>query len=135
MLGYLILLFTVVPVVELALLIKIGQYIGVGYTLGIVIITGITGAYLAKKQGFLTLRRIEKDINQGRMPTDRLFDGVLILGSGILLLTPGFITDLIGFMGLVPWTRNLFKGWLKRKIMDMINQGKVITITSFKPLD
>lgn len=134
MLGYLILLFTVVPIVELALLIKMGQYIGVGYTLGIVILTGVTGACLAKWQGLLTLRRIEEDINQGRMPTGRLLDGVLILGSGILLLTPGFITDLIGFMGLITWTRNLFKGWLKRKIRDMIDQGKTITITSFKSL-
>ena len=132
MLGYLILLFTTVPIVELALLIKVGQYIGVGYTLGIVIITGVVGAYLAKLQGFLTLRRIQEDINQGRMPTDRLFDGVLILCSGILLLTPGFITDIIGFMGLIPFTRNLFKRWLKQKIKDMISHGRVITITSFK---
>ena len=132
MLGYLILLFTVVPIVELALLIKVGQYIGVGYTLGIVVITGVVGAYLARLQGFLTLRRIQEDINQGRMPTDRLFDGVLILCSGILLLTPGFITDIIGFMGLIPFTRNLFKRWLKRKIKDMISHGRVITIKSFK---
>ena len=132
MLGYLILLFTLVPIVELALLIKVGQHIGVGYTIGIFIITGVVGAYLAKLQGFLTLRRIQEDINQGRMPTDRLFDGVLILCSGILLLTPGFITDLIGFMGLIPFTRNLFKRWLKQKIKDMISHGKVITITSFK---
>ena len=132
MLGYLILLFTLVPIVELALLIKVGQYIGVGYTLGIVIITGVAGAYLAKMQGLLTLRRMQEDVNQGRMPTDRLFDGVLILCSGILLLTPGFITDIIGFMGLIPFTRNLFKRWLKRKIKDMISHGKVITITSFK---
>ena len=134
MLGYLILLFTVVPIIELALLIKIGQYIGVGYTLGIVVFTGVTGAYLAKMQGLLTLRRIQEDINQGRMPADKLFDGVLILCSGILLLTPGFITDLIGFMGLIPLTRNLFKRWLKRKIKDMVSHGKVITPTSFKPL-
>ncbi len=132
MLGYLILLFTVVPIVELALLIKVGQYIGVGYTLGIVVITGVVGAYLARLQGFLTLRRIQEDINQGRMPTDRLFDGVLILCSGILLITPGFITDIIGFMGLIPFTRNLFKRWLKRKIKDMISHGRVITIKSFK---
>ena len=128
MLGYLILLFTLVPIVELALLIKVGQYIGVGYTLGIVIFTGVVGAYLAKMQGLFTLRRIQDDINQGRMPKDTLFDGVLILCSGILLLTPGFITDLIGFMGLIPFTRNLFKRWLKRKIKDMISHGKVITI-------
>jgi len=128
MLGYLILLFTLVPIAELALLIKVGQYIGVGYTLGIVVFTGVVGAYLAKMQGLFTLRRIQDDINQGRMPKDTLFDGVLILCSGILLLTPGFITDLIGFMGLIPFTRNLFKRWLKRKIEDMISHGKVITI-------
>ena len=66
MLGYLILLFTVVPITELALLIKIGQHIGLGYTLGIVILTGITGAYLAKMQGLITLRRIQKDVNQAK---------------------------------------------------------------------
>ena len=128
MLGYLILLFTVVPITELTLLIKIGQYIGVGYTLGIVVLTGIAGAYLAKLQGLITLRRIQQDINNGRMPADKLFDGVLILCSGILLLTPGLITDLIGFMGLLPLTRNLFKRWLKQKIKAMIAHGRVITI-------
>jgi UPF0716 protein FxsA len=132
MLGYLILLFILVPVIELALLIKIGQYIGVGYTLAVVILTGVAGAYLAKMQGLLTLARIQEDINQGIMPADKLFDGVLILSSGILLLTPGFITDIAGFMGLIPLTRNLFKRWLKRKIKDMINQGRIITITPFK---
>lgn len=129
MLGYLILLFTVVPITELALLIRVGQYAGVGYTLGIVIITGVTGAYLAKMQGLIILRRIQEDINHGIMPTDKLFDGVLILLGGILLLTPGFITDIIGFMGLIPFTRNLFKRWLKHKVEDMISHGKIITIT------
>jgi len=133
LLGYLILLFTLVPVVELALLIKIGQHIGVGYTLTIVILTGVVGAYLARSQGFRTLRRIQEDINEGLMPADKIFDGVLILCGGILLLTPGFITDLIGLMTLVPLTRHLIKLWLKRKIKDMIVQGRVITITSFGP--
>ena len=133
MLGYLILLFTVVPVVELALLIKIGQHIGVGYTLTIVILTGVVGAYLARSQGFRTLRRIQEDINEGLMPADKIFDGVMILCGGILLLTPGFITDLAGFMALVPLTRYLIKRWLIRKIKDMIAQGRVVTITSFGP--
>jgi len=132
MLGYLILLFTVVPIGELALLIKVGQFLGVGYTLLIVIVTGVVGAYLAKLQGLLTLRRIQEEVNQGRMPADKLFDGVLILCSGILLLTPGLITDLIGFMGLIPLTRNLFKQWLKQKIKNMIAKGEVITISSIK---
>lgn len=135
MLGYLFFLFIVVPLVELSLLIKIGQFIGVGYTLGIVIVTGVTGAYLAKMQGLITLRRIQSEVEQGIMPADKLFDGVMILCSGILLLTPGFITDLVGFMGLIPVTRNLFKQWLKRKIKDMIDQGKGITITSFESME
>jgi len=132
MLGYLILLFTLVPLIELAVLIKIGQHMGVAYTIGIVLLTGVAGAYLAKMQGLVTLRRIQEDINQGMMPADKLFDGVLILCSGILLLTPGLLTDIIGFMGLIPLTRNLLKRWIKAKVEDIISQGKVITITSFK---
>ena len=133
MLGYLILLFTIIPVIELTLLIKVGQSIGAAYTISIVILTGVAGAYLAKLQGLITLRRIEEEVNQGRMPADRLFDGVVILCSGLLLLTPGFITDLIGFMGLIPITRGLFKRWLRGRIDDIISQGRVITITSFRP--
>ena len=132
MFGYLILLFVLVPVVELALLIKIGQCIGVGYTIGIVIVTGVVGAYLAKLQGLITMRSIQEEINQCRMPADRLFDGVVILCSAILLLTPGVITDIIGFMGLIPFTRNLLKKWLKLKTKDMVSRGEVITLTSFK---
>ena len=132
MLGYLILLFTVIPIIELSILIKIGQHLGVASAIGIVILTGVIGAYLAKMQGLRTLYRIQEDMNQGIMPTDRLFDGVLILCSGILLITPGFLTDIVGFLGLIPLTRNLFKRWLKAKAEDFISQGKVITITSFK---
>jgi len=115
-------------------LIKIGQSLGLGYTLGLVIFTGILGAYLTRWQGFVTLRKIQEDVNNGRMPADRLLDGVLILCSGILLLTPGLITDLIGFVGLIPFSRSLLKRWLKRKIKNMLKQGRVITIQSFKSL-
>ena len=132
MLGYLILLFTLVPVVELALLLRIGGFIGFGATIAIVVFTGVTGAYLAKMQGLITLARIQEEVNHARMPTDKLFDGLLILLSGILLLTPGFITDLVGFLGLIPLTRSLFKRWLRRKTEDIIREEKVITITPFK---
>lgn len=130
MLGYLILLFITVPLIELAILIKVGQIIGLGYTIGIVVLTGVVGATLAKLQGLITLQRIQNDVNQGIMPAESLFDGFLILCCGLLLLTPGFITDVIGFLGLIPLTRNLFKLWLRRKIKDMISEGRVITITS-----
>ena len=133
MLGYLILLFTLVPIVELALLIKVGQYIGLSNTLLIVILTGVSGAYLARSQGIATLKRMQSDINEGIMPTDKLFDGVMILCGGILLLTPGLITDAIGFIALVPFTRLLIKAWIKSKIKGMISQGRVITIHARHP--
>lgn len=121
MLGYLILLFTIVPVIELALLIKVGQYIGTANTVAVVILTGVTGAYLAKMQGLITLRRIQDEANRGLMPADKLFDGAVILCSGVLLITPGFITDLIGLAGLFPLTRNLLKQYLKRKIGERLS--------------
>ena len=133
MLGYLILLFTLVPLIELALLIWVGQHIGAWNTIAIVILTGISGALLAKSQGFITLRRIEEDVNKGIMPTDKIFDGVMILCGGMLLLTPGLITDFTGFIMLVPLTRRLIKAWLKKKIQRMIDGGKIITITPSKP--
>ena len=128
MLGYLILLFTLIPVVELAILIEIGQHIGVSNTLFIVILTGVVGAYLARSQGLITLRRVQGDINDGIMPTDKLFDGAMILCGGILLLTPGLVTDVIGFMALIPLTRYLIKKWIKHKIEDIISDGRIITI-------
>lgn len=120
---YLVLLFTIIPAIELALLITIGARIGVGYTIGIIILTGITGAFLAKWEGLLTLRKIQEDLSQGKMPADRLFDGILILCSGLLLLTPGFLTDGLGFLGLIPYTRDLIKYLIKRKISDLIDRG------------
>ena len=135
MLGYLILLFTLVPVIELSLLIKVGQNIGLSNTMLIVIFTGIGGAYLAKAQGIITLVRAQQDVNKGIMPTDKIFDGILILCGGILLLTPGLITDTMGFIMLIPFTRDLIKRWVKHKIQDMISQGKAITIHSWRNID
>ncbi len=130
MLGYLIALFTIVPAVELALLIKVGQHIGAGYTVGIVIVTGVLGAFLAKLQGLLTLRRIQDEVNRGVMPAEAMFDGVVILSSGLLLLTPGFLTDLVGFAGLLPFSRRAIKRWLGGKVRKMIREGRAV---SFKP--
>jgi len=132
MLGYLILLFTLVPIIELAILIGIGKHIGVFYTLSIVIITGVLGAFLAKEQGFKTLKEIETDINSGIMPGEKILDGVIILCGGILLLTPGLLTDIIGLSALIPAIRNLIKTLLKKKLRQMMDEGRVITITSLK---
>ncbi|MFH1877662.1 MAG: FxsA family protein [Candidatus Omnitrophota bacterium] len=132
MTGYLILLFTLVPFLELYILIKLGQVIGAGYTLLIVIFTGLAGAYLAKHQGLITLKKIQEDINNGKVPAGQLIDGFIILCGGILLLTPGIITDILGLMGLIPFTRDVFKKWVMRKIQEKISNGQVITVTAYK---
>lgn len=121
MLGKLILLFIFVPIIELALLIKIGQYLGTLNTILLVIITGVAGATLAKLEGLRVLSLIQTDLLNSKMPTDRLIDGVLILVGGILLLTPGVITDVIGLLLIIPVTRPIFQKPLKKKFNSKIN--------------
>ncbi|MFH1380466.1 MAG: FxsA family protein [bacterium] len=133
MLKYLIILFTVIPALELTLIIIIGQKIGVFSTLAVIILTGITGAYLAKIQGLLTLYRIQNDIQSGIMPADRLVDGFIILCCGLMLLTPGFLTDIFGFLGLIPFTRNIFKNRIKHILNQKFTKGRVVTITPIDP--
>jgi UPF0716 protein FxsA len=105
----LLLLFTVVPLVELFLLVKLGTVIGIGPTVLIVICTGVLGAALARWQGLGVLRRVSDDLAQGRLPADALIDGLLILIAGAVLLTPGLITDALGFVLLVPQGRALVR--------------------------
>ena len=105
----LLLLFTIVPLVELFLLVKLGTVIGVGPTVLVVICTGVLGASLARWQGLGVLRRVSDDLAQGRLPADALIDGLLILIAGAVLLTPGLITDALGFMLLVPQGRALVR--------------------------
>ena len=105
----LLLLFTIVPLIELYLLIKIGGIIGVVPTIAIVIGTGVLGAWLARWQGLAVLRRISDEVAAGRLPTDALIDGLLILVAAAVLLTPGLLTDSLGFVLLVPPSRALVR--------------------------
>ncbi|MCK5581762.1 MAG: membrane protein FxsA [Candidatus Omnitrophica bacterium] len=130
MLTYLILLFTILPAIELAVLIHVGAYIGLGNTISLIILTGIVGASLARYQGFTVMRNIQNSLNQGNMPTDAMLDGLMIFTGGIVLLTPGFITDAIGFFLLIPLTRALIKHWVKIKIQHMMSDGRAINIHS-----
>lgn len=127
MLFRLILLFTLVPLIELSLLIEIGRQIGLFSTIAIVIITGIIGAYLAKYEGFRVIYRIRQDMSQGRIPAEGLLDGVIILAGGLLLLTPGLITDVIGFLALIPLSRHYIKQYLKRKFKQKIDSREIYT--------
>ncbi len=118
----LVILFLIVPVTELYILIEVGKKIGSLTTIGVIILTGTIGAYLVKSQGFMILRKIQNDLNEGIMPGDSLIQGAIILAGGILLLTPGFVTDILGFIFLMPVSRNIVKKyllkWLKGKIKE-----------------
>ncbi len=130
MLLKLFLVFTIIPIIEIYLMIKMGSFFGALTPISLVIITGFLGAFLARIQGLQTFYRIQESLNDGRMPKGELLDALLIVLAGIVLLTPGFLTDSVGFMLLIPVTRNLFKYWLRRqiKLRYMTNQPKDIII-------
>ncbi len=121
----LLIVFTVVPIIELYVLIEAGRQIGVGATIGMIFLTGVAGAYLARSQGFNLINRIQTDLNQGRIPAEEMMDGAMILSGGLLLLTPGFCTDLFGFCLLTPVTRQFFKVWLKKWLDLKIRRGEI----------
>ncbi len=125
MLFRLFLLFTIIPLVELYLLIRVGTYLGVLDTIAIVITTGIVGGLLARSQGLAVLNRILTQLNEGRLPTESLFDGVFILVAGFLLITPGLLTDGLGFLFLIPWTRQVLKHWFTQRVQDKVSRGEI----------
>lgn len=120
-------LFILIPFIELAILIKVGSKIGFWPTMSVVVITGIVGAALARYQGFIILEKIRSEVNFGRVPAEKLLDGLLVLIGGIVLLTPGFLTDLFGFLLLVPFTRGRIKSLLRKKLEQKIAQSKTQT--------
>ncbi len=107
--GALLLVFILVPLIDLMVLIQIGGVLGFWPTVLVVVFTGAVGAALAKHQGLRTLARINAELSAGRLPTSELADGLLILMAGAVLITPGFLTDLFGLLLLVPPFRRVFK--------------------------
>jgi UPF0716 protein FxsA len=124
MLIRLILLFTVIPLIELYLLIQVGRYLGSFQTIMIVLITGIIGGLLARSQGLSVQRQIRVDLRNGIIPTDSLIDGLFILIAAALLITPGMITDLFGFILMVPSFRGWLKIWLKGILKRKFESGQ-----------
>jgi UPF0716 protein FxsA len=121
----LFLLFTVVPALELYLIIKVGQSIGAANTILIIIATGILGAYYARQQGFRVVSNIQWKIQQGQVPGDDLVNGAMLLVGGALLITPGFMTDFAGFSLIFPPTREAIKVAVKRQIEKKIREGEI----------
>ena len=121
--GRLLLLFLIVPIAELYLLIEIGQRIGTVSTLALIFLTALLGSALARRQGLGVLRRMQAEMGQGRLPASSMVDGVLILLAGAVLITPGVLTDLVGFLVLIPATRGLIKAYLWKRIERVVKQG------------
>ncbi len=112
----LLLAFTIIPIIEIYLLIEIGSIFGALTAITLVILTGFLGAFMARMQGLQTLFRIQESLREGRMPSGELLDALLIVIAGVVLLTPGFLTDSAGFLLLIPTTRNSIISWLQRQI-------------------
>ena len=125
MLLKLFLAFTIIPVVELYFLIKIGTVIGGLNTILLVILTGFAGAWLARMEGMHTMLKVRKSLDQGIMPAEELTDAVIIFCAGIVLITPGILTDFTGLLLLLPVTRKKFKQFLRKKFDQMSNQGNI----------
>ena len=115
MLFRLLLLFTIVPLIELWLLLELSEKTSLSVTILIVLATGVIGAWLARLEGWRVMTRMQDDVAAGRMPGDAILDGLMILIAGALLITPGLLTDAFGFALLVPPVRGLLKAFLKRR--------------------
>ncbi len=124
--GRLILLFTLVPALELALLIEVGSRIGTAATIGLIVATGVLGAALARQQGLRVLGRIQVELSAGRLPASSLVDGVIVLVAGALLVTPGILTDVVGFLCLVPGFRSLVKARLRRRFERALLEQRIV---------
>lgn len=116
MFRFLLFLFILVPIIEIAVFIQVGDQLGLGATLAIVVITAVIGVNLLKQQGFSVMRDIQNSLNQGKVPALEIASGAQLLFAGGLLLTPGFVTDVVGFLLMVPAIRILLAKFLISRI-------------------
>ena len=128
----LFLALTLIPLIEIYLLIRIGSHFGAFNTVLIVILTGFLGAWLARMEGIKTMTKVRENLNRGELPAEEMLDAMLIFIAGIVLLTPGFVTDLAGLGILIPQIRYWFKRWLRKKFDEWMssdnlqNSGKTL---------
>lgn len=124
----LLLLFILVPLIEIYLLIKVGSVIGAFPTVLVVVLTAVVGTLLLKQQGLATLMRFQQKTMQGGLPAQEMAEGLALAFGGALLLTPGFVTDIIGFLCLIPFTRQGMIRWIMRRV-------KLKVASSMNPMD
>ncbi len=119
----LVLVFVVVPLVELLVIVQVADWIGVLETLGLLVAVSLAGVYLVKQQGLAVLRRAVRERREGRVPATAVADGALIALAGVLILVPGFVTDVIGLALLVPPVRAGIRAWLRRRWLGRVTYG------------
>jgi UPF0716 protein FxsA len=122
---YIIFLLILIPAADIGILLFSGKTIGVLPTIACIILTGVIGAYLAKREGLETIRKAQAQLRNGQIPGEAVIDGICILIGGTLLITPGFITDILGFLMLFPITRKPFKWGMKKFFRKWMNRGKI----------
>ena len=142
MFFYLLIIFIILPIIEISIFIQVGGFLGTFNTILIIFLTAAVGVYFVRQQGFRTFQKISSELENQQIPVQGMFDGLVILIAGILLVTPGFLTDIIGFLGLIPQTRIFLLGIVKnlflqrysnvhkqyKKDMDEIIDGDFIEI-------
>ncbi len=124
-LQYLIALFIGLPIIELALLFELHGAVGFLPTVMLVLLTGVAGAALVRRQGIATLFEIQKEMASGGLPAPQMMDGVMILMAGAFLVTPGLITDTVGFALLIPFVRERIRFWLRDKLKQKLRNGSI----------
>ena len=124
MFRWLLLAILILPFLELLLLIELGKSIGIGLTIGLILFTAVVGTYITRWQGLSILFRIQSELANGRVPGNELLDGCLILVGAVLLLTPGLITDTVGFCLLLPASRRPVSRWMKKRLQVYVLSGR-----------
>lgn len=119
-------LFIVIPLLELWMIIEVGSRIGVVYTIMALIFISVCGAALARQQGYRVIAKIQSEVASGNMPGDSLIDGALILTGALLLLTPGFLTDIVGLLLLLPPVRLPVRSLAKRSLKKAVARRSVL---------
>ncbi len=121
----LLLLFTLGPLLEIYLLIEVGKIIGTVETILLIVFTGVVGAAMARSQGTIILRRLKRNLSEGEMPGEEILNGLCVLLGGALLVTPGLVSDLFGFMLIIPDLRHPLKIYIKNKLKRMLQEGNI----------
>jgi len=125
---YLFIIFIILPIIEISIFIQIGSFLGTFNTVLLIFLTAALGIYFVRQQGLSVFQKITYELQNQQIPMQGMFDGLVILIAGILLITPGFLTDVLGFLCLMPMTRyyllNIIKNILSKRYRNMHNKQK-----------